>query len=220
MKKIAILMADLTGYTALTEIHGPQAAALIIKKYVDLAHKSLVGDSYMLERIGDQLVIVSTSADDLAKTAIGLYKKVALEDHFLAIHAAINFGDILEVDGHLYGSTINLTSRIAANAKEGKILVTEDFINALSEPNDFLFSFHKQIQFKNIREAKDVYEMIQEAGFSNRKKRIDPVCHMLLEDHEEEFTFEYHNKTHYFCSDHCKHIFIEQVNHVHLMMNN
>jgi adenylate cyclase len=220
MKKIAILMADLTGYTALTEIHGPEAAALIIKKYVDLAHKSLIGDSYMLERIGDQLVIVSSNADDLAKTAIELYKKVSMEDHFLAIHAAIHFGDILEIDGHLYGSTINLTSRIATNAKEGKILVTDDFINALSEPNDFLFSFHNQIRFKNIREAKNIYEMIQETGFSYKKKRIDPVCHMLLEDHEDEFTFEHHNKTHYFCSDHCKHIFIEQVNHVHLMLNN
>jgi class 3 adenylate cyclase len=36
-KNIAILMADLSGYTALTETHGSSAAADIIDKYMGIA---------------------------------------------------------------------------------------------------------------------------------------------------------------------------------------
>lgn len=50
---IAILMADLSGFTAMTEVHGPEMAAQMIDKYVSLVKSSLKGQSSMLERAGD-----------------------------------------------------------------------------------------------------------------------------------------------------------------------
>ncbi|HRF16542.1 MAG TPA: hypothetical protein PK977_00190 [Chitinophagaceae bacterium] len=46
-QKIAILMADLSGYTALTEIHGASSAADLVDKYVEIVEKCLVGDSQL-----------------------------------------------------------------------------------------------------------------------------------------------------------------------------
>ena len=52
-KNIAILMADLSGYTALTETHGSVAAADIIDRYIAIVENCLVGDRIpkMLSRI-------------------------------------------------------------------------------------------------------------------------------------------------------------------------
>lgn len=36
---IAILMADLSGYTAMTEIHGAESAAAMVDRYLTLVNK-------------------------------------------------------------------------------------------------------------------------------------------------------------------------------------
>ena len=66
---IAILIADLSGYTALTEMHGSLTAADLIDKYVDIVNASLIGDSKLQERVGDEVMIVARSADELLATA-------------------------------------------------------------------------------------------------------------------------------------------------------
>ena len=53
---MAILMADLSGYTALTEIHGAMSAARLVTKYLELVDVSLHGTARLLERVGDQVV--------------------------------------------------------------------------------------------------------------------------------------------------------------------
>ena len=68
-EQVAIMFADLSGYTALTETHGAHVAADLIDKYSELVNKSLAGDSKVYQYTGDEVVIVSSSADHLAATA-------------------------------------------------------------------------------------------------------------------------------------------------------
>ena len=82
---MAILMADLSGYTALTEIHGAMSAARLVTKYLELVDISLHGTARLLERVGDQVVVVADGADDLATTAINLLSNAANEASFLRV---------------------------------------------------------------------------------------------------------------------------------------
>ena len=54
---LAILIADLSGYTALTEVHGAHAAADLIDTYQEIVERSLVGESRLQERVGDEVMI-------------------------------------------------------------------------------------------------------------------------------------------------------------------
>ena len=56
---IAILIADLSGYTSLTDTHGAVAAADLIDKYVEIVGRSLVGRSEFHQRSGDEVLIAS-----------------------------------------------------------------------------------------------------------------------------------------------------------------
>jgi len=87
---IAILIADLSGYTALTETHGASSAADLIDKYVEIVNDSLVGESHLHERVGDEVMIVSDSADHLLSTAVVLLQNVLSEYNFLHIHGALH----------------------------------------------------------------------------------------------------------------------------------
>ena len=117
-KTIGIMMADLSGFTAMTEVHGAGKAAEMIDKYVHIVKLSLKGESRMLERVGDQVVVISEDPDDLALTALDLMNHVGQEKHFLHVHAGLHYGNVLTLDERLYGSAINLTARIASKAKK------------------------------------------------------------------------------------------------------
>jgi class 3 adenylate cyclase len=62
-KTLAILMADLSGYTALTEAHGAISAADLIDRFLQIVKQSLVGSSRLHQRRGDEVMIVSESPD-------------------------------------------------------------------------------------------------------------------------------------------------------------
>jgi len=92
------------GYTAWTELHGAEAAAGLIETFTDLAYESLQGDSRILERIGDQIVIIAPDPDDIVKTAIRLYEKVTEEYHFLPVHTGIHYGGVFKHNDHLFSA--------------------------------------------------------------------------------------------------------------------
>src|SRR6478672_10774878 len=115
-ENIAILMADLSGYTALTETHGAISAADLIDKYIQIVEDCLVGDSHLKERTGDQVMIVSASPDCLLSTAVTIMKNTSQEENFLQVHGGLHYGNVLKRNNSYFGSAINLTARIAAKA--------------------------------------------------------------------------------------------------------
>ena len=76
-------MADLSGYTALTETHGSVSAADLIDRYVEIVEGCLVGECRLKERTGDEVMIVSKSPDCLLASAYQIMKATSAEDNFL-----------------------------------------------------------------------------------------------------------------------------------------
>ena len=161
MQKTAILIASLPGYTALTEVHGQVAAAYMVEEYVQLINESLVGKSYQLESGGDQLIIASPNADDIAKTLMRLYRNVAKEKYFLPMQAGMHYGEVLVQGKQFFGATMSLAARIATRA-DGIILASRNFMNALSCPNCFHYIHHDKLQFKDVAAAIEIVELLPE----------------------------------------------------------
>src|ERR1700712_148381 len=91
-QNIAILIADLSGYTALTETHGSSAAADIVDRFLEITKHSLAGNSKLHQRVGDEVMIVSTSADQLVNTALLLIRNCSKEHLFLQLHGGLHYG--------------------------------------------------------------------------------------------------------------------------------
>lgn len=205
-KDLAILIADLTGYTAMTEIHGGVSASEIVDRYVVLVNESLIGDSYLAERIGDQVVVCSTDVDNLALTALQLNDLTRRENLFLLIHAGIHYGKIVEKDGHFFGSTINTAARIAATAKGGQVLCSESFVNQLRIKESYTLSEVGVFEFKNMISKIRIFEIISAIPLEQPLLR-DPICHMLITAPTEELTYRYQGQIVHFCSKQCLNAF-------------
>lgn len=204
---IAILMADLSGYTAMTEIHGGESAAEIVERYMDIVHKSLVGDSSLHERVGDQVVIVSSSAESLAYSATFLLEFAHEQNDFLPVHAGLHYGPIVRRGNGYFGSTINTASRIMSSADKGRILCSSDFLDQLPEGHSFVVRNKGRHQFKNLLRPVELFEMSCCVTNISKTFVIDPVCHMLIRSPEIALHLKHDDASYYFCSEKCRDIY-------------
>ena len=203
----AILFADLSGYTALTETHGASTAADIIDTFLYNVDKSLAGDSKLHDRVGDEVLIISSCPDDIINTAIMLIKNCSKENHFLQLHGGLHYGKILERNNRYFGSPLNLASRISDKANKGTFWCSSHFKNNLQHPERYTFSSKGRLGFKNVSSETELLELITENANSFY---IDPVCRMLISKTESP-AYSYEQNT-FFCSDDCRSTFIRRQN--------
>lgn len=201
----AILIADLSGYTALTETHGSITAADMIDKFIKIVKDCLVSETELHQCIGDEVVIVSNSPDHLVNTAVKLMQKCSGEEYFLQVHGGLHYGGILKRNNNYFGSAINLCSRIANKAGKGTFLCSEQFKNALSHDPNLTFESKGMYRFKNVSEDQQVWQLVNEVS---HPVDIDPVCRMLI--HNKETAFRHpEEESIFFCSDDCLQVYLK-----------
>jgi class 3 adenylate cyclase/YHS domain-containing protein len=204
---IAIMMADLSGYTAMTETHGPISAADLIDKYVEIVEASLVGRSQLHERTGDEVMVVSPDADDLMATAMKIIGKTAAEENFLQLHGGLHYGSVLKRKNSFFGSTLNVASRIASNANPGTFWFSEEFLKELTDFSFLPFTPLGRYSFKNVSEEIELFEFNVHDGNS---VYIDPVCRMMILDLQSATAHPDLSNV-YFCSAACMEKFGQQL---------
>ena len=122
----AIAFLDLTGYTALTEERGDEAAAELAGALAAVVHETArahggeavkwLGDGVMFH-FPDPAEAVAAALDlvDGAAAAVGVPARVGL-----------NAGPVVFQDGDYFGRTVNVAARIADYARPGEVLVSDD----------------------------------------------------------------------------------------------
>ena len=202
-KNIAILMADLSGYTALTETHGAEVAADLIDKYIGIVESCLLGDCHLHERTGDEIMVISSSPDFLMATTARIGRHVSGEENFLQVHGGLHYGRVLQRGNSYFGSAINLTSRIASAARAGSFWCSDEFVNALHDKSVFPLESRGSQVFKNVSMEQEVFELCIEA---DKPMHIDPVCRMLIIDTNTAIAHPTEDGK-YFCSPDCLSIY-------------
>jgi class 3 adenylate cyclase/YHS domain-containing protein len=208
---IVLLVADLSGYTALTEAHGNISAAKVVNRYTEIAEKALCEGTRLIERVGDEIVIAGTDAACIIKTAIKLVRKIEEEPFFPTIHAGIHAGKVLEQEGHYYGSALNIASRVASHARGCQILCTKEVAEMVGEVEDIKFKAIGEINFKNIFEPVALFEIITDCR-KLEMNVVDPVCRMLVRPESSTAHLTFKDKIYYFCSFECAQKFTSQPN--------
>jgi adenylate cyclase len=117
------LIADISGYSALTELDGDEAAADVAIQFADeVSRLAVEHGAEVVKTLGDGAMIRCDSAAD----AIELGRRLHCGSGVLPpLHAGIHTGPAVERAGDWWGATVNVASRVAAAAEVGQLLVTE-----------------------------------------------------------------------------------------------
>lgn len=206
---MVFLIADLAGYTALTEAMGDMEAAKVIARYVELVDGVLRPGTRMLERVGDEVLIVGDEVASTLRTARDLHAAVECEPLFPAVRAGLHAGRVLEQDGKYFGAVLNLAARVASHAAAGQILCTETVARQADGLEDIQCREVGLVRFRNIVEPVRVFEVIAGLG-CGQTTVVDPVCRMHVSPETAPARQPFGETTYYFCSIGCARAFAER----------
>lgn len=130
----AVAFVDLTGYTELTVASGDdRAAEFATRLHVVASDVVAIHGGRVVKQLGDGVLIRFRSGSD-AITGVRAVVAAIVDAGLPAAHAGIAVGRFVVRDGDVYGSVVNLASRIAAQAQAGEVLLPIDDARALLPP--------------------------------------------------------------------------------------
>jgi class 3 adenylate cyclase/YHS domain-containing protein len=202
-KYLFLLIADLAGYTAMTEAHGSISAAEIVSKFNKIVSHGIDANADLIERVGDEVFIISRDVESIIKTALSIYEFSEEEPDFPRVKIGLHAGEVLKQDGHYFGSALNLTSRLVNYAEGGEIICSENIKDKSPPFLNISFEDLGHKKFKNIKHPVSIYRLIP-AGKEKGAVLVDPVCRMRVNPDEKVEMAEFRGKMYFFCSTECK----------------
>jgi adenylate cyclase len=145
------LLADLTGFSSLAERDGDDAAADLAISFADeVAQLAPEHGAEFVKSIGDAVLVHCVNPESAIELGLAL-PPVPL------VHAGIHTGPALNRAGDWWGTTVNVTARVAAAAKAGQLLVTEAATRAAGELGRAVLHEVGALRLKNICSPVRVY---------------------------------------------------------------
>ncbi len=119
--------ADLTGFTALTQRLSPTELSNLLVEFAGAVSDVVLADGgRVVKFIGDEVMWVSSTPEQLAKVALDLVEHPGAREAELQVRAGLGYGSVLAIAGDYFGNAVNLAARLVAAAAPGQILASTD----------------------------------------------------------------------------------------------
>jgi class 3 adenylate cyclase len=123
---------DLSGFTSLTQLLTPAELSGLLSEFSGTVSDVVHADGgRVIKFIGDAVMWVSPTAQQLAKAAVDLVDHPRARDTGLEVRAGLSFGPLLALDGDYFGNAVNLAARLVASADPGQILGSDELRDQL-----------------------------------------------------------------------------------------
>lgn len=143
-----VLFTDLVGFTALTEVVGDERGAEVCVRFrrdVGLLLPAFAATE--VKSLGDGLMLHSRDP----RRAIELGLQIAQLGP-VPVRVGIHSGPVVERDGDLFGTTVNVAARLCSAAGGGEVLVSEAALNAAGALDRVALGERRLHWLKNLRE--------------------------------------------------------------------
>ena len=178
---LSFLIADVRGYTRFTAERGDAAAALLAKRFADLARDAVEArGGRVIELRGDEALAVFESPSQAVRAAIEFQATCAEESEAdpafpLPVGIGIDSGEAVPVEDGYRGVALNTAARLCSNAGAGQVLVTRTIVGS-TEAGDAELTFVERgpASFKGFDQAVDVIEAVATRARA-APLRVDPT---------------------------------------------
>ncbi len=135
--QFAVLFADVSGSTRLYESVGDAAALDTIGHCLATIRAACDGHGgRVVKTIGDEVMAVFPGADHAAEAAAEMQARISEQPAVgrvrLAIRVGFHFGPAIEVEGDVFGDSVNTAARMAALAKAEQVILSGQTADLLS----------------------------------------------------------------------------------------
>ena len=167
-KTVAVVLSDLSGYTALSATDEKQAmlVAALLQRQAEKAAAEFRGR--VVKSMGDAVILTFESAGSAARAMALMHSGFAAAAGVLGlpalpVHSGAHFGEVTQThDGDIYGQTVNIAARLQSIAKSGQQVVSAEFARAAALEGSGVRSLGPQ-RLKNVPEPVDCLEVVTPA---------------------------------------------------------
>ncbi|MFD0921453.1 adenylate/guanylate cyclase domain-containing protein [Saccharopolyspora rosea] len=130
--------ADIVGYTRLIRDFTELQLARLIDGFEELA-TGVVAENHgrVVKTVGDEVLFVTDTAADAAEIALTLNEEIARAEELPPLRIGLARGSVLARFGDVYGSTVNIASRLTSVARPASVLVDREMAAALRGRPDY-----------------------------------------------------------------------------------
>ncbi len=207
--RLAILFLDLSSYTPMTEVMGDAVAARIVERLSELVREmSMRFDGRIVDRVGDAFLLVFPEPRAAVMCALEIEQRTAAEPQFPALRGAVHWGDLVYQEGGYVGGSLNVASRVAAQATPHQIVVTAAARNEVGWLDGVAFVPLGKRELKGLAEELELFEARSDVAQRSTRAR-DPVCGLEMASGQVAATLLVKGQEVAFCCEKCLRLFLD-----------
>jgi class 3 adenylate cyclase/pimeloyl-ACP methyl ester carboxylesterase len=157
---VTILFTDMASSTALTQRLGDAKAQEIVRAHDEIVRRELAAHGGReIKHTGDGIMASFPTASGAVSCAIAIQRAVAQHaDGGLQVRIGLNAGEPVAEEQDLFGTAVQLASRVCDRAESGEILVA-DVVRQLAAGKGFLFADRGEVLPKGFEEPVRLFEV-------------------------------------------------------------
>lgn len=143
--------ADLVGYTKETRDLGDAELSELLGRFQRVASEQVTAaGARIVKLLGDGVMFVGPSPDAAADAALGLVEACADDEILPEVRVGLARGHIVELEGDLFGATVNRASRLADVARPNSVLADAEVGDLLARTGAFIVKKTKSHKLKGL----------------------------------------------------------------------
>jgi adenylate cyclase len=205
------LFADIAGFTALTEVHGDEQAALVVARFCDAVTQELPAfGATHVKTIGDALMLRIPDPGQAVLLGLRIALDLLRGHRAPAVRVGLHHGPAVERDGDYFGATVNLAARVSAAATGGEVLLTAQTAALVRHLEGVRYESRGCPALRNIREPVELVAAVRHGQTREHRITIDPVCRMAVDPQAAAGQLVIDDTVYFFCSLACAGEFARQ----------
>ncbi|WP_142848301.1 adenylate/guanylate cyclase domain-containing protein [Telmatospirillum sp. J64-1] len=174
---IAIMFTDMVDSTYLTQLHGDAVAQDLIRRHNAIVRAALQDNGGReIKHTGDGIMASFASVTNAVTAAVAIQKAVAEHNEKsptqpLHLRIGINAGEPIKEDNDLFGSTVQMASRVCAQAGSEEIFCTNVVRELASGGKGAAIRPRGEYELKGFAEKVPLYEVVwDEAALTEKEE--------------------------------------------------
>lgn len=136
--KQAVGFADLVSFTRLSRSLSEEELAKLVSVFeANAADTVAFGGGRLIKTLGDEIMFAADSAPRAARIALDLMASMRRTPAVPELRIGVAYGHVVQRNGDVYGTTVNLASRLTVLAEPDTIVVDPDLADALAGDESF-----------------------------------------------------------------------------------
>ncbi|GLZ42657.1 adenylate/guanylate cyclase domain-containing protein [Actinokineospora sp. NBRC 105648] len=155
--------ADMVGFTTRTRRADEAELVRLVDRF-DLVTAEVVAENHgrIVKMLGDEVLFVVDDPEHGAEIALRLLERAAAEPELPALRAGLAYGRVLSRFGDVYGSVVNIASRLTSAARPGTVLVDKGLANALVDAAHFTTRSRRPVSVRGYSRLR--HSVLRRAG--------------------------------------------------------